>query len=375
MLRYLNIVHLTSVHTRYDTRIFIKMCCSLAKNKSYKVSLVVADGKGDEIKSNVFIYDVGLKSYSRISRMQKTAKKIFQKAKDLNSDIYHIHDPELIPFGLRLKKLGKKVIFDSHEDVPKDILSKNWIPFLLRRSISYAYSLYEQYACSKFDYIVAATPSIRDKFLKINKNSIDINNYPILGELYNDISWNDKENSVYYVGGISRIRGIVEIVKAMKYADTKLNLVGLFDSNDLKNEIVVLAKSICNENKINLFGFLDRKGVSDIINKSKIGLVTFYPITAHLEALPMKMFEYMSVGIPVIASNFPLWRDIVEKSGCGICVNPLKPKDIAKAINFILQNPQIAEQMGINGRKIVVEKYNWAIEEEKLFNIYEELSR
>ncbi|WP_277934108.1 glycosyltransferase family 4 protein [Campylobacter hyointestinalis] len=347
----------------------------MAKNKSYKVSLVVADGKGDEIKSNVFIYDVGLKSYSRISRMQKTAKKIFQKAKDLNSDIYHIHDPELIPVGLRLKKLGKKVIFDSHEDVPKDILSKNWIPFLLRRSISYAYSLYEQYACSKFDYIVAATPFIRDKFLKINKNSIDINNYPILGELYNDISWNDKENSVCYVGGISRIRGIVEIVKAMKYADIKLNLVGLFDSNDLKNEIVVLAKSICNENKINLFGFLDRKGVSDIINKSKIGLVTLYPTTAYLEALPIKMFEYMSAGIPVIASNFPLWRDIVEKSGCGICVDPLKPKDIAKAINFILQNPQIAEQMGINGRKIVVEKYNWAIEEEKLFNIYEELSR
>ncbi|CUU68751.1 phosphoserine aminotransferase%2C (psat) [Campylobacter hyointestinalis subsp. hyointestinalis] len=375
MLRYLNIVHLTSVHPRYDTRVFIKMCCSLAKNKSYKVSLVVADGKGDEIKSNVFIYDVGLKSYSRISRMQKTAKKIFQKAKDLNSDIYHIHDPELIPVGLRLKKLGKKVIFDSHEDVPKDILSKNWIPFLLRRSISYAYSLYEQYACSKFDYIVAATPFIRDKFLKINKNSIDINNYPILGELYNDISWNDKENSVCYVGGISRIRGIVEIVKAMKYADIKLNLVGLFDSNDLKNEIVVLAKSICNENKINLFGFLDRKGVSDIINKSKIGLVTLYPTTAYLEALPIKMFEYMSAGIPVIASNFPLWRDIVEKSGCGICVDPLKPKDIAKAINFILQNPQIAEQMGINGRKIVVEKYNWAIEEEKLFNIYEELSR
>ena len=375
MLRYLNIVHLTSVHPRYDTRVFIKMCCSLAKNKSYKVSLVVADGKGDEIKSNVFIYDVGLKSYSRISRMQKTAKKIFQKAKDLNSDIYHIHDPELIPVGLRLKKLGKKVIFDSHEDVPKDILSKNWIPFLLRRSISYAYSLYEQYACSKFDYIVAATPFIRDKFLKINKNSIDINNYPILGELYNDISWNDKENSVCYVGGISRIRGIVEIVKAMKYADIKLNLVGLFDSNDLKNEIVVLAKSICNENKINLFGFLDRKGVSDIINKSKIGLVTLYPTTAYLEALPIKMFEYMSAGIPVIATNFPLWRDIVEKSGCGICVDPLKPKDIAKAINFILQNPQIAEQMGINGRKIVVEKYNWAIEEEKLFNIYEELSR
>lgn len=81
------ITHLTSAHQRYDTRIFLKMCSSLAKNKDYKVSLVVADGKGDELKNSVNIIDVGAKSGGRISRMTTTVKKVYQKAKELNSDI------------------------------------------------------------------------------------------------------------------------------------------------------------------------------------------------------------------------------------------------------------------------------------------------
>lgn len=93
----------------------------------------------------------------------------------------------------------------------------------------------------------------------------------------------------------------------------------------------------------------------------------------YLDSLPIKMFEYMSAGIPVVASNFPLWKEIIEKNRCGVCVDPLSPKDIAKAINFIVQNPQIAQKMGENGKRAILEKYNWQIEEQKLFNIYEGL--
>ena len=97
------ITHLTSAHTRYDTRIFIKMCSSLAKLENYDVSLVVADGLGNEKNNNVNIFDIGVKSGGRLSRMTSTVKKVFEKAKKLNSDIYHLHDPELIPIGLKLK--------------------------------------------------------------------------------------------------------------------------------------------------------------------------------------------------------------------------------------------------------------------------------
>lgn len=343
------------------------MCSSLATNENYKVSLVVADGKGDEIKNSVNIFDVGAKTGGRISRMTKTVKKVFQKAVELDSDIYHLHDPELIPIGLKLKKLGKKVIFDSHEDVGKDIISKDWIPYIVIKLVSIAYNSYEKYACKKFDYIITATPYIKDKFLKINKNSIDINNFPILGELSNDTPWSDKKDEVCYVGGIAQIRGIKEIVKAMEFTkNIKLNLAGSFSEKAVEKEV----KTYNGWQKVNELGFLGRENISELYKKSKAGLVTLHPIINYLDALPVKMFEYMAAGLPVISSNITLWKEIVEGNNCGICINPLEPKEIAEAIEYIISHPKVAEEMGQNGKKAVLEKYNWQVEEKKMFEVY-----
>ncbi len=95
----------------------------------------------------------------------------------------------------------------------------------------------------------------------------------------------------------------------------------------------------------------------------------------HVDAQPNKMFEYMSAGIPVIASDFPLWREIIEGCGCGICVDPLDPKKIAEAIDYLVDNPEIARRMGENGRKAVYDRYNWDVEEKKLLALYDSLLR
>ena len=362
-----NICHITTVHSRYDTRIFFKECISLTK--LYKVFLIVADGLGDEVKNNVHIYDIGLRQKSRLKRARIDSRKAFKKAVKLNCDLYHFHDPELITTGVKLKRKGFKIIYDVHEDLPKQIFGKPYLKPWLKPIVSKFVKYQEDNAAKKFDYIITATRFIKNRFLKINKNSFDINNYPILNELSNNTPWSNKNQEICYVGGITRIRGVFEIIKSLENKNVKLNLAGKFNSVKYEAE----CKNALEWNRVNFLGSLDRKGVKNVCENSKIGMVTLYPIINYLEALPVKMFEYMSAGIPVISSNFPLWKEIIEGNNCGLTVDPKDPKQISSAIEKLLSDEKQAEEMGKNGRKAVEEVYNWGIEEKKLFNTYEEI--
>jgi glycosyltransferase involved in cell wall biosynthesis len=364
------IAHLSSVHPRNDTRIFIKQCRTLAAH-GYDVTLVVADGKGTEHKDGVDIVDVGHQP-GRLKRMLATTSRVFDQALALDADIYQLHDPELIPAGLRLKRAGKTVIFDSHEDTSRQLLSKPYLGPLARRLLSLGFSRFERYACAQFDAVIAATPSIRDMFLGINPNTVDVNNFPLIGELDGALPWADKHDSVCYVGGIGAIRGIREVVQAgasLKSA-ARLNLVGRFSEPAVEFEV----RAHAGWARVDYLGFLDRTGVRDVLARSVAGVVTFLPFPNHVDSLPTKMFEYMSTGIPVIASDFPLWREIVEGNHCGICVDPRHPKAIAAAIDHLVSHPDIAMAMGGNGRQAVLATYNWDVQAKRLIDLYGALS-
>ncbi len=364
----IKISHLTSAHPRYDVRIFVKMCSSLASMAAYDVSLIVADGLGDEEQNGVSIYDVG-KLNGRWNRFMKSTSQVYDKAVRIDADIYHLHDPELIPIGLKLKKLGKKVIFDAHEDLPKQMLSKPYLNRITKKIASFIVTFLEQYTCKKFDAIVTATPYIKAKFLPINSNTIDINNFPIVSELENRGSYSNKKDEVCYIGYISKVRGIKEMVQALELTDTcRLNLAGTFNDAAIEAEV----KSLQGWSRVNVLGFLDRQAIKALLARSKVGLVTLHPTLNYIDALPVKMFEYMLAGIPVICSNFPLLEKIVAESQCGLCVNPLNPKEIADAIAYLLTHPDEAEKMGENGKQAVLTRYNWAHEEAKLFQLYKE---
>jgi glycosyltransferase involved in cell wall biosynthesis len=363
------IAHLTSAHPRHDTRIFIKQCQKLAQH-GYEVALVVADGLGNANEAGVRIIDAG-RIAGRLQRMLRTTRRVLEEARRLDATVYHLHDPELIPAGLQLKRMGKKVIFDAHEDVPVQLLSKPYLNRPLRQLASRAFSAYQAYACRQFDGIVAATPFIADKFRKINPRTVDVNNYPLASEFDAGAAWDNKGRDVCYVGSISAVRGIRELVRAcaLMRSGAQLSLAGQFSEPELEAEV----RGYHGWHKVRSLGQQDRAGVRRVMARAMAGLVTLHPEPNYLDALPVKMFEYMAAGIPVIASDFPLWRRIVVGSGCGVCVDPMDPAAIAAAVDHLVTHPELARAMGENGRRAILETYNWPTESAKLIDFYDDL--
>ncbi|AOG12836.1 MULTISPECIES: glycosyltransferase family 4 protein [unclassified Agrobacterium] len=362
----MRVAHMTSAHSRDDVRVFLKECRSLA-GAGHDVTLIVADGLGDDVCSQVAIRDAGASS-GRANRMLGAPRRVYRLAVEADADVYHLHDPELLPLCPLLKRRGKRVIFDAHEDVPKQILGKHYLPRMLRGSIAGSFAIFERFICRYTDGIIAATPTIREKFQAFHSHVEDVNNFPLVGELDPPKQHKLSGTGVCYIGSIAGIRGIREVVRALELSrsDAHLLLAGGFAETDTEAEVRAAA-GWC---KVEYLGILGREGVKEVLAGSVAGLVTLYPTANYLDSLPIKMFEYMAAGIPVIASNFPLWREIVDGNHCGVCVDPKDPAAIAAAIDDFVLDPVRASAMGDNGRRAVLGRYNWDREESKLLAFY-----
>jgi len=368
----LNITHLTSVHPRYDTRIFLRECCSLARVDTYKVNLLVADGLGNEIKNKVEIFDVG-KSKGRINRMLKTTKNMFDKAKKLDSDIYHFHDPELIFVGLNLKALGKKVIFDVHENTRSQINNKFYLAKPIRMVLSSLYYLLNSYISKKF-HLVLAEKSYVDIYKDKTSNYTVVQNFSDSSFL-KPFSISKREgNGIFYIGEISNERGLDIILKALKILKNRnidffMHYVGPIYNTELVSSLNL--EGI--ENNIKFYGSLVLNEGFEISKNCKVGLSILKPEENMLYSYSTKIFEYMAVKLPVITSNFALYTDVIDKYHCGICINPNNEIELADTIEYIFTHKEQAHKMGEQGAVAVLNEFNWEREESKLLGLYKDI--
>lgn len=298
-------------------------------------------------------------------------RKALALVRALQPQLVHVHDPELLPVAMRLAAQGMVVVYDAHEDVPRQILDKEWLPVFLRGVISWGFELFENRAVRKLAGVVAATPHIEERFLSIQRRTVNVGNFPLLHEL---VSWGSeniqRERAVCYVGNISRSRGAQQIVRMMEFLpDVTLLLCGLFEDDVLEAEL----RAMQGWSRVEYLGQVGRHEVGKVLRRSSIGIVTLLPTPSYRESLPIKMFEYMSAELPVVASDFVLWQRILEKNQYGICIDPHDPHAMAVAVLSILSDPALGRSMGSAGKRAVQTTYNWQNEESKLLAFYRRL--
>ena len=348
------VCHASSVHIRTDTRVVVRECSSLARN-GYEVTLVIEGN--DEKKNGINILGVGEQPTSRIKRMLFFAPKTYGIAKKVDADIFHFHDPEMIPYAIKLKKLGKKIVYDIHENNSEAIMDKKWMPLALRKPISALFNLYEQKQVRKFDGIIVVTEGLKNKYEKNAKIIEVVNNYPDLSDIvFHTSNFEDRERIIGYAGNMSELYGEKVIYQAMKGIDATLIIAGGYAKTETSN--------------IKVKGRINRAEVNELYGRSRLGIVLYQPAGNNNAAQPAKLFEYMAAGLPVVASNFPLWRELVEKTGCGLCVNPENSDEVRKAITFLLDNPKEAQEMGKRGHEAVANNMNWNNEFAKIERMY-----
>lgn len=363
------ICHLTSVHPPFDTRIFHKECRSLA-DAGYEVVLV-APHTHSEAVNGVRIRAI-TKARSRLVRMVFTAFQAYRAAVQEQAQIYHLHDPELLPFGLLLRLRGATVVYDVHEDYTTSVKQRYNLPRWITSILSATIALCEPLMARPMKVVIAER-YYRRRF----PHSIEVLNYPLVGRLEQCGDYSGSRSlHLLYTGGISEDRGALIYAQLVRnFVDLEITLVGRCSET-----LVERMRTIAGDGASRLHFECTERGVDyeyviDAYKKQTwlAGIALFPPTQHYIEKELTKFFEYMTVGLPIICSNFPVWKQLMMESRAGLCVNPNDLHDIMNAVRFLSKNPQYAQLLSHHGRQAVRERYHWSTQAQQLLRFYADM--
>ncbi len=377
----MRIVHLTSVHPYNDTRVFHRECRTLAL-AGHDVTLIAPQRRLDETVSGVRVLFV-LKPNNRLWRILFTDWQVFFRAIVERADVYHFHDPELVLVGLLLKLVtGAHVIYDVHEDNPSAILERDWIPGPLRKWLSRGFGNVERLVARFFDAIITADDAVALHFEGANKKIVTLFNFPLkamydsrLHRVHSPLE--SKPVSLVYVGVMGRIRGLwlmlnaVEILLRDRHLNVELVLAGeIFDVHEAADFRAYLEENEILKGRVHWLGRVPQSEVVKLLSEADVGWVPLAPIAKFYKNIPTKLFEYMACGLPVVGSDLPPIRRFVQDAQAGLLAAPADPQAHADQILCLVQNPELARQMGERGYRAFLEEYNWESEGQKLLHLY-----
>lgn len=299
--------------------------------------------------------------------------EVLRSAISQRASLYHIHDPDLLPIGLALSLSGRAVVRDVHEDLPREIQIKSWIPRSLKAPLSGILELLEAITVPAFDAIVVATKGIGDRFP--SDRTVIVRNLPRL-EVFEkaQVLYSDRPKHVTYAGLITEDRGACTLESAMELVgeaiDATLLVAGRFGDETLKDHLRHYPESPL----VRYVGDLDPSKIPDLLGRqSRIGIALYAEKEAYVDALPTKIFEYMAAGLPIVASDIGGWSHLVRSEMCGILVDPYDASEVAEAIVFLLTRPEEAAAMGRRGRQAVAARWGWETQRQALLDLYDRL--
>jgi len=364
------VCHLSSVHVATDTRIFYRYCKHLTEN--YAVTLIAVHPK-EEINQGIHIIPFR-RFKNKLPRVCLTWFLMFFKAIRVGADLYHIHDPELIPCGLLLRLMGKKVVLDIHENVAEDIFDKPWIP--AKKVLYSCFHFFEKRAVKRMP-VILAEQSYETRYQKMGADFTTVLNYvdlPFFRPFSENV--NRTSNRIFYMGILLESRGLQQIAEALFMLKKQGHIIEFDVVGELYSSLEKQLHALPFWNDvsahIHFHGRLTLEKGYEISRKAAVGMCIIQPMKNSVESYPTKMFEYMAIGLPQVTSHFPLYRSVVEENNVGICVDPSNAHEIATAILSIMQDSARAENMRQCGLQ-AANKYVWAGEMEKVFTLYNRL--
>ena len=356
------IVHVSSAHPWTDNRIHYRECETLAA-AGLDVTLIAVQADTAAPVGDVRVLRIPRRS--RLKRFVVSTPQAIWLAIRTRAKVVHLHDPELSWGVPVLRALGRKVVFDAHEDLPVDVLNKPYVPrWALRPLRRFAHLVV--WLGARANHVVAATEAIAERFPD-GKTTV-VHNYPPLRE-EEAAPDPEREDAALYIGAMSAIRGTTQLLDAVGHPAFP-PAWRLIIAGTATPEVAVRVEESTAGARIENLGQLPPSEARNLLLRGKVGIVPFQDTPAHREALPTKMFEYFAAGLPVVASDFPLWRTIIEENDCGLLVDPSSPESIARAVAAYDGQPELWRRHSANARRLAVEKLNWTPEGRRLVDVY-----
>jgi glycosyltransferase involved in cell wall biosynthesis len=370
----MKIVHLSSVRTANDIAVFGRACRVLA-SAGHEVSYAVP-ASVDHVAENIRILAIRKPGRPRLQRMLFTTWSAYRRAARVPADLFFVHDPEMLPVALVLRMRGARVVYYAHEDAPRDVMSRYYLPMPFRPVVARFVEAVEHLVCPRLTALVAATDTIATRMRSLHPQVITVRNYPRLDVLEGPaVRWMERPHTIVYLGGISLVRGIREILEALALlpegSPARLVLAGQFSPPSLAAEMMRHP----GWRRVEWLGHIDPARIPQLLLRARAGLVVYHPEANHVTAEPYKLFECMAAGIPLIASDFSHWRTIISSARCGILVDPRNPVEISQAIDTLVADTELAEQLGAHGRRFARDRCDGDRETAKLLELCERIVR